>query len=165
MAFKRKAAGALVDIAATLSRRSAGAWVGVDLVRRKLSGVWVVIWKRVALDDISIAHRPPSGSATAGYRLNSSGVAESLEGVTYATVGKWIALGTSDDFECQATITDGLLSSGTTGAWLSLTSSQEWKVTKTSSGVATAALMIEIRRASTGVVRATAFITLEAEHV
>jgi len=164
MAFKRKAAGALVDIAATLSRRSAGAWVGVDLVLRQLSGAWVVLWKRVALDDISITHFPPSGSATAGYRLNSSGVAESLEGVAYATVGQWIAIGTSDDFECRATITGGALSSGTTGAWLSLTSSREWKVTKTSSGVATADLTIEIRRASTGVVRATASITLEAEH-
>lgn len=167
MAFKRKAAGALVDIAATLSRRSAGAWVGVDLVLRRLSGAWVTVWKRININNQSIAHDPPSGSARAGYALKTDGIAYQATTTTpaYVALEPWMAFGTAADYETRATLLSGTSPTGSAvGSWLALSSNVEWALLQTTSGSKSASITVDIRLASSGAVLATATIDLEASH-
>ena len=64
----------------------------------------------------------------AGYRLNTSGIAERRQFVTYSTLETWRLSGVSSDFEARVTVLSGALTSGTINTWVSLGSSQEWNV-------------------------------------
>lgn len=163
MTLKRKAAGAWTDITTTLSRRESGSWVGIDLVKRRLSGAWTTLWQRIGIGDENIADSRGSGAAVAGYRLNTSGVIESRLGAAYATIGQWLALGSAGDYECFVTVNSGTLTLGTSGSWLALSSSCEWYVSQATVGVKTANITVQIRRASSGTVLDSATIDLEAE--
>lgn len=104
-------------------------------------------------------------SRTAGYRLNTSGIAESLIQAAYTTLETWLLIGASSAYECRATLNSGTLSSGTTGSWLALSSSREWTCVDSISDASPveANLTIEIRNASTLVVQDSATVTLYAE--
>lgn len=104
-------------------------------------------------------------SRTAGYRLNTSGIVESLVQAAYTTLETWLLLGASSAYECRATLNSGALSSGTTGSWLALSSSREWTCVDSivDGSPAQANLTMEIRNASTLVVQDSATITLYAE--
>lgn len=104
-------------------------------------------------------------NAEAIYRLNTNGNAEEYTSTagTYSTLEVWRLQGASSDYEVRATVNSGAVSSGTTGSWLSLSSSQSWGRTRLAIGVSTVDLTIEIRRASDGVVLDSANVVLEAE--
>lgn len=128
MTFKRSSGGVWSDITTTLKRRLSGAWVDVETIRRRAAGAWVVVWKRIVLNNQAIGHSTGIGGATAGYRLNTSGIAEKLVGASYSTLETWLSAWASSAYECRATVTFGTLTSGTAGSWLALSSSREWYV-------------------------------------
>ena len=78
MTLKRRSGGAWTDIATTLKRKESGSWVDLDVIKRRLSGAWTTVWKRLTINDQAISVAVVA-VATAGYRLNTSGVAEKRE--------------------------------------------------------------------------------------
>ena len=138
MTFKRNAAGVQTDIATKAERRSSGVWVPVDIIKRRLTGAWTVAWQRINITGTSVSDSAGVGTAVAGFRLNTSGIAEKLVRITYTTLETWLAFGTAGNYECRATLDSGTLTSGTTGSWLALSSSREWKVERGSPGTASA---------------------------
>jgi len=162
MTFKRKAAGAWTDIATTIKRNAAGSWVQVGSVKRRLSGAWVTIWSAAAVTDQSITSMGPTGTRTAGYRLNTSGIAESRVQADYSTIETWLVVGAASDYEVRATLVTGdALTSGVVGTWQALSTSQEWRISVTTPGTKLSELLIEIRTTA-GVVVDSATVTLAA---
>lgn len=84
-------------------------------------------------------------------------------GATSGTLETWLLSGAASDYECRATLTSGSLTTGTTGTWMSLSTSRQWQRDRAAFGSASATLTIEIRRASDGVVLDSATITLQAD--
>jgi|JI9StandDraft_1071089.scaffolds.fasta_scaffold41208_4 hypothetical protein len=168
MPFQRRDTGAWVDIATTRKRRDTGAWVNLDLVRRRSGGAWTVIWQSIIINNQSI-NRTAGAATTAGYRLNTSGIAEKLEGASYTTLETWLGSPgyASSSYEARATLQSGdPLSSGTVGTWQALSSSREWQQQATLPGTTlTSTLLIEIRNATTLAVVDTATITLTSERL
>ena len=78
MTLKRRSGGAWTDIATTLKRKESGSWVDLDVIKRRLSGAWTTIWQRLTINNQSVSVSV-GVTATAGYRLNTSGVAEKRE--------------------------------------------------------------------------------------
>lgn len=162
MTLKRKAAGAWTNIATTVKRNAAGSWVQVGLVKRRLSGAWVTIWSAAAITDQYITSVGPTGPRTAGYRLNTSGIAESRVQTAYTTIETWRVVGAASDYEVRATLVTGdALTSGTVGTWQALSSSREWLISTPTHGSMLSELLIEIRTTA-GVVVDSATVTLEA---
>lgn len=166
MTLKRMNSGSFTDIT-TLKRRVTGAWMNIDLIRRRVTGSWAVIFQSININDQAI-YRAATTATTAGYRLNTSGVAEKREGATYTTLETWLISGyTSSDYEARATLLSGdALSSGTLNSWLALSSSREWQQQAPGGGSGityTSNLLIEIRNTTTGVVVDTAVVTLTSE--
>ena len=128
-----------------------------------------VVWElhTVNITDQSISDLRPSARATAGYRLNSSGIAESIVDVTYTTLETWLLSGAASDYEVRVTLSLGTLSSGTTGTWQNLGTSRSWTVVAGNSypEIAEAEIVVEIRDATTLMILDTATITLYAERV
>jgi len=161
MTFKRKAAGAWTDIATTIKRNAAGSWVQVGSVKRRLSGAWVTIWSAAAITDQSITSLDPMGTRTAGYRLNTSGIAESRVQAAYSTIETWLVVGAASDYEVRATLVTGdALTSGAVGTWQALSASREWLISATTPSKLSE-LLIEIRTTA-GVVVDSATVTLAA---
>lgn len=125
------------------------------------SGTVVALTNR-AIQDITIS---PT-NASASYQLTSAGVINTITN-TDGTLnrGNWITptSAAGADYEVRATVDSGALTSGTVDTWLALNTTQTWTLDQTTIGIATCALTIEIRRASSGSVLTTATITLEAE--
>lgn len=105
--------------------------------------------------------------ATAGYRLNSSGIAESIVDVTYTTLETWLLSGAASDCEVRVTLSLGTLSSGTTDTWQNLGTSRSWTVVAGNyyPEFAEAEIVVEIRNATTLTILDTATINLQAERV
>jgi len=109
-----------------------------------------------------------NGSQTATYTLESDGdvVTATTDGGS-VDAGDWIdpKAAAPSDYEVQATLNAGTLTSGTTGSWLALSSNRSWTLTRATVGTATQVdLTIEIRRGS-GAVLASANVTLDAERL
>jgi len=135
MTLKRNAAGTQTTVATKMERRDTGAWVAADIIKRRLSGAWTTAWQRVLITAQAIDHSPPSGTATAGYRLNTSGIAESRQAAAYTTIESWLSFGNSSGYECRATLNSGTSPSGSAlGSWLALSASREWTLTKATTG-------------------------------
>lgn len=168
MPFQRRNGGAWVDIATTRQRREGGGWVNLDLVRRRSGGSWAVIWQSIIITDRNIS-RTAGAATTAGYRLNTSGIAEKLEGAAYTTLETWLGSPgySSSSYESRATLQSGdPLSSGTTGTWQALSSSREWQQQATVPGTTlTSTLLIEIRNTTTLAVVDSATIILTSERL
>lgn len=128
-----------------------------------------IVWQlpTVNITDQSIQVINPSTRATAGYRLNSSGIAESLSNLAYTTLETWLLSGAASDYEVRVTLSLGTLSSGTTGTWQNLGTSRSWTVVAGNSypEIAEAEIVVEIRDATTLMILDTATITLQAERV
>jgi len=165
MTLKRKSAGAWTNIATTIKRNAAGSWVQVGSVKRRLSGAWVTIWSAAAaVTNQSITSLGPTGPRTAGYRLNTSGIAESRVQASYTTIETWLVVGAASDYEVRATLVTGdPLDSGVVGTWQALSSPREWLISATTPSKMSE-LLIEIR-ITAGVVVGSATVTLEAEVV
>jgi hypothetical protein len=120
---------------------------------------------QIALSNVSVSSIG-AGSQTATYTLESDGDVMS-DSTIFGPVdeGDWITpkANAPSDYEVQATLNAGTLTSGTTGSWLALTSNRSWTLTQATVGAATQVdLTIEIRKGS-GATLASATITLEAE--
>ena len=117
----------------------------------------------------SIVDQVGAGStATVSYQIASNGKVYKTIGATTTEIEQWCTpTSAAGDYEVFATLnssTGSGLASGTTGAWLALTSNRTWTVTESTSGnSSTAELGMQIRKIGTGTVLATATITLEAE--
>jgi hypothetical protein len=97
-------------------------------------------------------------TATASVSAKSTGLLESSSGYEY----DWLLSGAAADYEIRATIVSGSVTSGTTGAWLALSSTRTWTRTRTTLGTSTVTMTLEIRRVSDGLVLDTATVALEA---
>ena len=120
---------------------------------------------QIALSNVNVSSIG-AGSQTATYTLESDGDVMS-DSTIFGPVdeGDWITpkANAPSDYEVQATLNAGTLTSGTTGSWLALTSNRSWTLTQATVGAATQVdLTIEIRKGS-GATLASATITLEAE--
>ncbi len=116
----------------------------------------------LSVDDVTIS--PTNASAT--YQLTSAGVINQITNSGGTTSpGNWISpvSAAGGNYEVRATVNSGSLTSGTTGSWTALSSSQSWVRQQTSIGTSSCNLTIEIRHATTLVVLDTASITLNAE--
>lgn len=126
-----------------------------------------IVWQNptVSIADQSIYVTRPSAAATAGYRLNSSGIAESLSNTAYSTLETWLLSGAASAYEVRATLSSGTLSSGTTGTWENLGTSRSWTVVDSTFDpyMSEAVIVVEIRDATTLLILDTATITLQAE--
>ena len=107
-----------------------------------------------------------AGSQTATYTLESDGdVVRATTPLGSSDIGDWIDPKASapSDYEVQATLNAGTLTSGTTGSWVDLSSSPSWTLTRATVGAADQVdLTIEIRKGS-GATLASATVTLDAE--
>jgi hypothetical protein len=121
---------------------------------------------RISLSGLTISAIGSGGAQTATYTLESDGdviIATTVDGSLDA--GDWISPKASapSDYEVQATLNAGTLTSGTTGSWLALSSNRSWTLGRVTVGVADQVdLTIEIRKGS-GATLATATVTLDAE--
>ena len=122
---------------------------------------------QIALSNVSVSSTG-AGSQTATYTLESDGDVMSDSSI-FGPVdeGDWITpkANAPSDYEVQATLNSGTLTSGTTGSWLALTSNRSWTLTQATVGAAdTVDLTIEIRKGS-GATLASATVTLDAERI
>lgn len=126
-----------------------------------------IVWQNptVSIADQAIYAERAAGTATAGYRLNSSGIAESQVNTGYSTLETWLLSGSASAYEVRATLSSGTLSSGTTGTWENLGTSRSWTVADSTLDpyMSEAVIVVEIRDATTLLVLDTATITLQAE--
>ncbi len=155
------------DITA-VSVNDAGTWRSIQEIYVNDSGTWrsVFVSDVISISDY-IAYcetSVPGPSATATYRLESDGDIGATEANnTVNDVGDWITPQTNmANYECRADVTSGTLSSGTTGAWQSLSTTRTWTRINSGSGTIDAVFTLQIRRASDAVVVDTASITLRA---
>lgn len=160
-----------------VARQIRQVWVNDSGVARRIQEIWVndsgtarrvYVSDVISIDSVTADSNGTAGiggSATAVYVLDSAGDIRYTVGSDSVTDnGDWIAPKTNmANYECRATLTSGTLSSGTTGAWLSLGTTRSWTRSRTiSPGLTTTTFTLEIRRATDGVVMDTATITLQA---
>jgi hypothetical protein len=110
-----------------------------------------------------------AGTATSTLTLASTG--EAIGSVTPSGSGdgnyspQWGVGTTTSNYEARWTTTAGALSSGTAGTWLNLGTSRAWAVSRGAPGSSSCTGTLEIRDTVTGIVVATATITLYAERI
>jgi hypothetical protein len=103
-------------------------------------------------------------SATAGYRLTSGGQTDERLNNSYNNIGQWCTpTSQASNYEVFATLVYGALNAGVTGAWLALSSTQEWNTFANAGAYETAQITVQIRKVGTTTVLDTATITLEAD--
>ena len=104
------------------------------------------------------------GTAVAQYELNTSGKRrETTLNNVVNTIGDWVTPnGSAANYECFATVTGGAPTTGTTGAWLALSSTRTWTLVKTG-GAANAEITVQIRRIGTATILATSVVSMHAD--
>lgn len=104
------------------------------------------------------------GTATATYRLASSGVASTTNsaGVLTAISGEWLLSGAASLYEAQAVWQPGTGVTGGPTGWVALSSNRDWTLTATNNYVSRP-LIVSIRLASTGATITTATISFEVD--
>lgn len=145
-------------------------WVNDNNVARQIQEIWVndngtarMIYQALA---ITINDQTASyvGGTPAEYYLTSSGAIQIRQSAVLTTVGSWITNAAfAGLFECRATVLSGSLTSGTTGAWQSLSTTRTWTRGAASGAFQQCFFLLEIRNATTGVVADSANILLEAD--
>ena len=113
----------------------------------------------ISLEDLTVT-RLALAPATASYALNSNGqvVYSGRLGTEY-----WIVPQSGmSGYEAKASLVSGLLTSGTTGSWLPLSTTRTWTL-RSDGDIEQAVFDVEIRKIGTSTVLATARITMEAE--
>jgi hypothetical protein len=114
----------------------------------------------VSISDTEVADvdTHPNGAA-AIFTLESDGDLTTTPG---STIDWLLGSTTGSNYECRATVTDGTLSSGTSGSWLGLGSNRTWTVSRSSLGTKSCTFLLEIGLAGQNVALDSAFITLSA---
>ena len=113
----------------------------------------------VTLNDAAYSHYAIDPSnASVGVTFSSSGTVIATGSAGYT----WLNSGTNSDYEIMADNLVGTFSSGTNNTWLPLSTSRTWTRTRTVPGESEVTARFRIRRASDGIVLATATISLTA---
>lgn len=163
------AAGVYVNDSGT-ARRINEIWVNNNGTARQITEIWVndngvarMIFSGSVVQSFSGSVQT-SGGATASFTLSSTGSRTALNGSGESGGQVWISPQSGMDlYEVRATATSGSVSSGTVGAWLSLSSSRTWSRTSTNPmGANTVTLQLEFRRAADAVVVQTNTVGLVA---
>jgi hypothetical protein len=162
-------AGAWRDIQA-VSVNDAGTWRDIQEIYVNDAGTWRSVFQNatISIANVSVLAVSAILSPSAQYWLQSNGIIAYNNSGTNNVVDQdpWITPQTNmANFEVRATLNSGALTSGTVGAWQSLSTTRQWVTTRniaSGSGSSTANLTIEIRRASDAVVVDTATISLQA---
>ena len=129
---------------------------------------WVQFYPSVKLTDNSaenLSLAGVGGTATATYRLNSSGQASAtnLAGVLTNITGEWLVTGSSSsDYEVNGIWGSGGGSAAGPIGWVSLGTTRDYTLTATNN-YATRDLTLQIRTVSTSLILATATITFEVD--
>lgn len=129
-------------------------------------GVGAFISTRTAAN-VALGEAPGPVSATASYGLLTSGVLQinGADGVS----GEWRLFGASADYDVRFTSVSGSVPTGVTyGAWLNLATSRVASLSASRSGSVgltsvSGVVTVEIRNTASGLVLATATITITAE--
>jgi hypothetical protein len=120
----------------------------------------------VTFNDFSLnAYELSPNDATCYYRINSNGnVYGTNFGTPFDLLEQWVTpTSFASDYEVYATLVSGSLTSGTTGAWLSLGTTRDWYVEETANfGTETATLSFDVRKIGTTTVLDTWTVTIEA---
>ncbi len=152
-------------------------WINDNGTARRIQEIWVndsgTARKIFAGDQITIADVGASSdvtspsSATATYRLTSAGNIEYTTGSnTINDQGDWITPQTNmASYECRMDVLSGTFSSGTTGAWMSLSTTRTWTKLQSVNGSSAVSGTLQIRRTSDGTVMDSATITLTAKRL
>lgn len=154
---------------AAVARKLKQLWVNDAGVARQLLEVWV--------NDGAVArkiHAPVVLVDTLNYQLQFAGTAQSQISMTSggAVTGNgvltplsyaWLNGGGGASYDVFATLLTGTLDLGTTGSWLNLGTTRNWRVDRSALGVKTATMGMQIRDAGTLAVVAAATFTITAE--
>jgi len=145
-------------------------WVNDNGTARQIQEIWVndngtarLIYQGLTIT-LPSATFSRGGGSPCEFQLNSDGNRYARESASLTNRGAWINNASLvGQFECRATLTSGSLTSGTTGAWQSLSTSRSWTRGAGTNQFQTCTFTLEIRNASTSAVVATASITLECD--
>jgi hypothetical protein len=159
---------------ASTARQIREVWVNDNGTARRINEIWcndsgvarkIFVGDAISISDMSCVAGTVGLTATAVYTLGSDGNIYGTEiSNTVIDRGDWITPQTNmSSFECRATLVSGTLTSGTVGTWLNLGSNRTWTRTRTTLGVSSTTMTVEIRRASDAVVVDSASITLTAD--
>lgn len=105
------------------------------------------------------------GSASAGYRLNTSGAEQGYDdgSGSFATFNTWLLALTSADYECRLTVDSGDTPTGSaTGSWLILSATRTWELIQNGTGAKANSCTIEIRHTPSDIVIDSASVTMGA---
>jgi hypothetical protein len=159
---------------AGVARQIREVWVNDAGTARRIQEIWVndggtarriFVSDVISISDVTAESEEVNpAAATAAYRLTSAGNIEHTTGDnTVVDMGDWITPQTNmANYECRADIVSGTLSTGTTGAWQSLSSTRTWTKQQVINGTSTVSFTLQIRRASDAVVMDSATVTLTA---
>lgn len=105
-----------------------------------------------------------SGTAEASYSLTSAGdviATDTLNGPT--DIGDWISpkSGAPGSYECRADVVFGSVTGDSTGAWLALTSTRVWTLSRSTPGFQAARITVSIRLGGTTLTTATIDLTVQ----
>lgn len=105
-------------------------------------------------------------TAVAGYQIKTDGF--DYEGVNgaFSAIAQWVTpTSAASNYEVFATVTSGSLTSGTTGSWVAVSSNPTWTRNRTSVGLVTAIMSMQIREIGTTTVLDTWTVQLDAERI
>lgn len=153
-----------------IARKLQQIWVNDNGTARQIQEIWMndngtarMVYQAIA---ITIGNRTVSyvGGTPAEYALNSDGSIYVRQSAVLTNVGPWISNpALAGLFECRASMLVGSVSSGTIGAWQSLSATRGWARGASIGTFQQCSFLLEIRNASTGVVAGSATIILEAD--
>jgi hypothetical protein len=136
----------------------AGTWRTIKNVYVNDAGTWRTVYSSTFLPNTNVGR--DDGGSPAEYYIANDGTIQVRVGATITTVDNW-TFDTPGDYECNATVTSGSLSSGTTGTWLSLGTTRSWTRGAASGTTQLVSLDITLRRIADGEVINTASINIE----
>lgn len=124
------------------------------------------VWppESISLTNHSINATRVGATASAAIDLLNTGVAQSnrTPGGTTSFAPEWMSSGTASDYESRWTSVSGSINIGTAGVWQNLGTSRSYGVSRGSLGTTSCTGTLEIRHASTGIIKATATIDVAA---
>lgn len=103
-------------------------------------------------------------TAEAGYRLNSNGKAYKNENGVFTELETWCTpTSQAGNYEARVTVNSGSTPTGAVGSWVALSSTRDWTISETTSGINNLSnFTVEIRRTGTTTVLDSATIDLTA---
>lgn len=116
----------------------------------------------VAFTNTDVSQVGSLANQTAGYRINSSGIAQRLNRSTYTTHETWLVSGAAADYEVRCVIT-GSTVAGFNNVWTNCGGSPEWTLNAGLGDAEFASLAFECRPAGGGATLDTWTVTLESE--